>query len=297
MKLVARPGKTLQGEAAVPGDKSCSHRALILGAMADGQTDIHGLLESDDVLATARAVAAFGAEVEQVAPGHWRVRGAEWRSPAEPVDCGNSGTAVRLLMGAVAGMPGVAATFTGDASLRARPMFRATAPLMRMGARIDGGEHLPLRVEGATLGGIEHRNSPASAQVKSAILLAGLGTAAAVRVIEPMPSRDHSEIMLAAFGCDVSVDDTPEGWAVSLGARRAPKGCTLTIGADPSSAAFPLVAAAIVPGSSVTVRGILVNPLRTGLYETLETMGAEVELSHERLQSGEIVADIRLAYA
>ena len=297
MTLIARPGGPLAGEAAVPGDKSCSHRALILGAMASGQTDIHGLLESEDVLATARAVAAFGATVEQVGPGDWRVTGAAWNSPAEPVDCGNSGTTARLLMGAVAGMPGVAASFTGDASLSARPMRRVTAPLARMGARIDGDDHLPLRIEGGRLGGLDHRNSPPSAQVKSAILLAGLGTTASIRVLEPVPSRDHSEIMLAAFGCDVTVDDTPEGWAVSLGERRAPWGCGLAIGADPSSAAFPLVAAAIVPGSSVTVRGMIVNPLRTGLYETLETMGAQIELSNERLQSGEIIADIRLVHA
>ena len=297
MKLTARSGEPLHGEAAVPGDKSCSHRALILGAMAEGMTEIHGLLDSDDVLATARAVAAFGAVVEQAGPGHWRVTGGAWRSPTEPIDCGNSGTTARLLMGAVAGMPGVAATFTGDASLSARPMRRVTAPLARMGASIDDRDRLPLKVAGGELGGIEHRNVPPSAQVKSAILLAGLGTTAPVRVIEPVPCRDHSEIMLAAFGCDVAVDDTPDGWAVSLGERRAPRGCSLTIGADPSSAAFPLVAAAIVPGSSVTVRGILVNPLRTGLYETLETMGADIELSNERLQSGEIIADIRLAYA
>ena len=297
MKLTARSGRPLHGEAAVPGDKSCSHRALILGAMAEGVTEIHGLLDSDDVLATARAVAAFGASVDQVGPGHWRITGAAWRSPAGPIDCGNSGTTARLLMGAVAGMPGVAATFAGDASLTARPMRRVTLPLTRMGASIDDRDHLPLNVAGDQLGGIEHRNAPPSAQVKSAILLAGLGTTALVRVIEPVPSRDHSEIMLAAFGCDVSVDDTPDGWAVSLGARRAPKGCTLTIGVDPSSAAFPLVAAAIVPGSSVTVRGMIVNPLRTGLYETLETMGAKIELSNERLQSGEIIADIRLTHA
>ncbi|MGI8932367.1 MAG: 3-phosphoshikimate 1-carboxyvinyltransferase [Sphingomicrobium sp.] len=297
MKLVARSGGSLQGEAAVPGDKSCSHRALILGAMAEGETEIQGLLESDDVLATARAVAVLGATVERIDSGYWRVLGAPWRAPDDPVDCGNSGTAARLLIGAVAGKSGVAATIAGDASLSARPMRRVTVPLIRMGARIYGGEHLPLTVEGASLGGIEHRNAPASAQVKSAILLAGLGTAAPVRVIEPVPSRDHSEIMLAAFDCDVSVDDTPDGWAVSLGVRRAPKGCSIAIGADPSSAAFPLVAAAIVPGSAVFVRGMIVNPLRTGLYETLETMGAGIELSNERLQSGEIIADIRLAHA
>ena len=297
MNLTARAGEPLQGEAAIPGDKSCSHRALVLGAMAEGETVIHGLLEGEDVKATLRAALAFGADVERLDSGDWRVRGAEWRSPADPIDCANSGTAARLLIGAVAGMPGVAATFTGDASLNARPMRRVTAPLVRMGALIDGGEHLPLTVEGAQLGGIDHRNSPASAQIKSAILLAGLGTSALVRVIEPIPCRDHTEIMLAAFGCNVAVDDTPEGWAVSLGDRRKPKGCHLTIGADPSSAAFPLVAAAIVPGSSVVARGVIVNPLRTGLFETLEAMGARIELSNERLQSGEIVADILVTQA
>ena len=297
MTLIARAGGPLHGEAAIPGDKSCSHRALILGAMAEGETIIHDLLESEDVMATARAVASFGAKVECMDDGNWRVNGADWCSPDDPVDCGNSGTAARLLMGAVAGMPGVVATITGDASLSTRPLRRVTAPLARMGAAIGGDEHLPLTIEGAQLGGIEHRNSPASAQVKSAILLAGLGTAAPVRVIEPIPSRDHSEIMLAAFGCDVAVADTPEGWVVSLGERRSPKGCHLTIGADPSSAAFPLVAATIVPGSAVTARGVIVNPLRTGLYETLEAMGADILLSNERIQSGEIVADIRVAHA
>ncbi len=293
MKLVASPGGPLRGEAAVPGDKSCSHRALILGAMADGETQIHGLLESDDVLATARAVAAFGAEVEQVGPGHWRVRGAEWRSPEEPVDCGNSGTAARLLIGAVAGMPGVAATFTGDASLSARPMRRVTAPLARMGAIIDGGEHLPLAVEGTRLDGIEHRNAPASAQVKSAILLAGLGTAAPVRVIEPVPSRDHSENMLRAFGCDVLVD----GASIRLGARRTLFACPVSIPGDPSSAAFPLVAALLVPGSEVVVRSVMTNPLRTGLLKTLDKMGADIHLGNRRSVGGEPVADIRARYS
>jgi len=297
LKLAATPGSPLAGEAAIPGDKSCSHRALIFGAMADGETRIEGLLESADVLATARAVEAFGAKVERGEGGQWRVQGAPWRSPVEPVDCGNSGTAARLLMGAVAGMPGLKAIFTGDASLSARPMGRVTAPLARMGARIEGSDRLPIVVEGARLGGIDYRNVPASAQVKSAILLAGLRTEAQARVLEPMPSRDHSEIMLSIFGCDVSVDDTPEGWAVSLGDERGLSGRDLKIGADPSSAAFPLVAAAVVPGSNVMVRGIIVNPLRTGLYEVLETMGAEIELSGERIQSGEVVADIRIRHS
>ena len=297
MKLTAFPGSPLGGEAAIPGDKSCSHRALILGAMAKGETRIGGLLQSDDVMATAEALRAFAIAVDRKGDGDWAVKGGSWQSPAEPVDCGNSGTAARLLMGAVAGMPGVSATFTGDASLSARPMGRVTAPLARMGARIEGSDRLPIVVEGARLGGIDYPNDPASAQVKSAILLAGLGTDAQARVLEPMPSRDHSEIMLSIFGCDVSVDDTPEGWAVSLGDKRRLSGCNIKIGADPSSAAFPLVAAAIVPGSDVMVRGIIVNPLRTGLYEVLETMGADIELSNERIQSGEVVADIRIRHS
>jgi 3-phosphoshikimate 1-carboxyvinyltransferase len=297
VKLVATPGSALNGEAAIPGDKSCSHRALIIGAMASGETRIRGLLESDDVLATANAIKAFGIEAERLSAGEWRVQGGEWRSPDDTIDCGNSGTAARLLTGAVAGMPGVRATFTGDASLSVRPMKRVTAPLIRMGAGIEGGDRLPLTIEGARLGGIEHRNVPASAQVKSAILLAGLGTTAPVQVIEPIPSRDHSEIMLSRFGCDIDVDDTPDGWIVQLGGKRRPAGIELCISADPSSAAFPLVAAAIVPASEIVVRGMIVNPLRTGLYETLEAMGADIELTNERIQSGEIIADIRVRHA
>lgn len=297
MKLIATPGSPIKGEAAIPGDKSCSHRALILGAMAKGETRIHGLLESEDVLATARAIAAFGIEVDQVAGSEWIVRGGTWRSPDAPVDCGNSATAARLLMGAVGGMPGVRATFTGDGSLMARPMRRVTGPLARMGAKIGGGDRLPITIEGMPLGGIEHRNVPASAQAKSAILLAGIGTSAPVQIIEPIPSRDHSEIMLGQLGGEIAVHDTPDGWIVELGRRRSLAGAELSIGADPSSAAFPLVAAAIAPGSELIARGMIVNPLRTGLYETLEAMGADVELDNERIQSGEIVADIRLRHS
>jgi 3-phosphoshikimate 1-carboxyvinyltransferase len=292
MKLVAAPGAPLRGEAAIPGDKSCSHRALILGAMATGETHITGLLESDDVLTTARALEAFGASVERTGPGEWRVQGSQWRSPAQPIDCGNSGTAARLLIGAAAGVDGLVATFTGDASLSARPMRRITAPLERMGARFDGGDRLPLTVHGQRLAGIDFSNVPASAQVKSAILLAGLGTDAPVRIEEPIASRDHSEIMLRAFGADIGGGD-----AITLGAQRALTGCALSIAADPSSAAFPLVAAAIIPGSEVMVRNLLVNPLRTGLYEVLEAMGADLNLSNEHLASGEIVADLRLGFS
>ena len=278
MKLVARSGGALGGIADIPGDKSCSHRALILGAMASGTTRIAGLLESDDVVAMARAVAALGATVVQVGPGERRVTGSSWTSPAEPVDCGNSGTAARLLLGACAGVEGLTVTLTGDASLSKRPMRRVTAPLERMGSRFDGGDHLPITVHGQRLGAIHHINVPASAQVKSAILLAGVASGAAVSVEEPIPSRDHTEIMIGEFGDPLI-------------------GCDIAIASDPSSAAFPLVAAAILPGSEVTVRGLLVNPLRTGLFEVLKQMGADISLADEQLQSGEIVADLTLRHA
>lgn len=291
MSLTARPGGPLRGEVAIPGDKSCSHRALILGAMAEGETVIRGLLESDDVLATARAVAALGAEVERIG-GEWRVRGAAWQSPHSAIDCGNSGTAARLLMGAIAGREGLRATLTGDASLSARPMRRVTAPLELMGARVDGGERLPLTVTGARLGPIACRNVPASAQVKSAILLAGLGTAASVEIVEPVPSRDHSEIMLRQFSVDVEIDDGADGCRVRLGEHRQLQRAEITVAADPSSAAFPLVAAALVSGSAITVRGMNLNPLRTGLYRTFTAMGADIAIELERRVSGEIVGDV-----
>ena len=266
------------GVANIPGDKSCSHRALILGALAQGTTRISGLLESDDARATAAAVAALGATVERIAPGEWTVHGAPWTSPDAPLDCGNSGTSARLLLGACAGVAGLSVTLTGDASLSKRPMRRVTAPLERMGARFAGGDHLPITVHGEKLGAIHHLNVPASAQVKSALLLAGVTSGAAVSIDEPVTSRDHTEIMLRLFGDPLT-------------------GCEVAIASDPSSAAFPLVAAAIVPGSEVVVRGLLVNPLRTGLFEVLEDMGAEVVLTNERLQSGEIVADLTLRHA
>ena len=287
-KLTARPGNALTGIVAIPGDKSSSHRALILAAMAEGVSVINNLNEAEDVMRTMRAVEAFGATVARDGE-RWRVRGGKWRSPDAPIDCGNSGTTARLLIGAVAGMEGVSATFIGDASLSARPMRRIVAPLTRMGARIEGGDTLPLIVHGGRLGGIDFTNVPASAQVKSAILLAGLGGSSPVRIAEPVASRDHTEIMLGEFGC--VVED-----GVVLGAQRTLKGCEITVGADPSAAAFALTAAAMIPGSSVTVRDMLVNPSRTGLYEVLEEMGAAVELANERIVSGEIIADVTIGH-
>lgn len=279
----------LTGEIHVPGDKSMSHRALILGALAKGETRISGLLDGDDVLRTADAVRAFGAEVERIGPGEWRVRGAEWRSPAAPVDCGNSGTGARLLMGAAAGCP-IAATFTGDASLSSRPMERVLAPLRSMGARTEGST-LPVTIHGGKLHGIRFVNEKASAQVKSAILLAGLKAEGAVEVIEPRRSRDHSENMLRAFGCDVDV----EGESIRLGKRRDLVATEVAIPGDPSSAAFPIVAALLVPGSHVIIRDVMVNPLRTGVFRTLIEMGADLRLENKRMEGGEQVADVTVA--
>jgi len=286
VELTGSPSRALVGDIAVPGDKSMSHRALILGGMAEGETRIRGLLGGDDVLRTASAVRALGAEVDRLGPGEWRVRGAEWRSPAAPIDCGNSGTGARLLMGAVAGYP-IVVTFTGDASLSRRPMARVLDPLRRMGAGADGST-LPVTIRGGKLQGIRIVNEKASAQVKSAILLAGLRAQGEVEVIEPHRSRDHSENMLRAFGCEVEVD----GGRVRLGERRALSATVVDIPGDPSSAAFLVVAALLVPGSQVQIRNVMVNPLRTGLLTTLLEMGADVALENQRSCGGESVADI-----
>ena len=276
----------LRGDIEVPGDKSMSHRALILGGMASGETHVRGLLEGDDVLHTADAVRALGAEVERLGPGEWRVRGADWKTPAAPVDCGNSGTGARLLMGAAAGYP-IEVTFTGDASLSKRPMARVTDPLRAMGARAEGST-LPVTIHGGGLRGISFVNEKASAQVKSAILLAGLRAQDDIEVIEPRASRDHTENMLRAFGCDVESD----GEVIRLGEKRALTGTGIEIPGDPSSAAFPIVAALIVRGSQVRIRNVMTNPLRTGLLKTLIEMGADIQLENARTHGGEAVADV-----
>jgi len=290
--LKARRGGSLRGLARIGGDKSCSHRALILAAMAEGETFVNGLSDCEDVQRTVAALFAFGCTIEPQGDG-WRVRSGPWASPDTQIDCGNSGTTARLLMGAVAGMEGVSATFAGDASLAKRPMRRVSEPLRRMGAEIDEGDTLPLSITGRRLGGIDHQNVPASAQVKSALLLAGLSTDAPVRIVEPIQSRDHSEIMLAEFGATVVREDG----SVELGECRELRGTTIEIGADPSSAAYPILGAAIVPGSDVTVLGMNVNPLRTGFVEQLERMSAGLQLSNESVKSGEIVADVRVRHS
>lgn len=291
----ARPSGPLQGRVRAPGDKSMSHRAMILGAMASGETQVEGLLEGDDVLATARAAAAFGASVERLGEGRWRIIGrGRLRSPDGVIDCGNAGTGVRLLMGAAAGYP-LSATFDGDASLRKRPMGRVTDHLERMGARFDwSGARglLPAILTGGRLTAIDHVQSVASAQVKSAILLAGLNAEGVTSVTEPEKSRDHTERMLRAFGAEIDVEDHGEGWLVRLRGGQGLHGATVSVPGDPSSAAFPLAAGLIVPGSEVTVDGVMLNPLRTGLFETWREMGADLTISNRRSSGGEEVGDV-----
>ncbi len=291
-RLKSAPSGALRGRVRAPGDKSISHRSLILGGLASGVTEIEGLLEGDDVLATSRAVAAFGAEVERRGGGRWRVSGlGGFEQPVSVIDCGNSGTGVRLLMGAAAGFA-MAARFDGDASLRKRPMGRVTGPLTDMGAKFETqeGGRLPLTLHGGALKAIDYRLPVASAQVKSAILLAGLRAAGCTTVIEPEPTRDHSERMLRAFGVQVEVRDLPDGRHIRL----TPGPLTATavrVPGDPSSAAFPIVAGLLVPGSEVTVEGVLLNPLRTGLLDTLIEMGADLSING-RDAGGERIGDV-----
>jgi 3-phosphoshikimate 1-carboxyvinyltransferase len=292
--LTARPGSVLQGRTRAPGDKSISHRALILGALAVGETAIEGLLEGEDVLATARAMAAFGAEIERLGGGRWRLRGSgALAEPADIIDCGNSGTGARLMLGAAAGFA-LTATFTGDQSLRGRPMLRVLRPLGEMGASFlsrDGGR-LPLTLKGGGLSGVTYRLPEPSAQVKSAVLLAGLNARGVTEVIEPEATRDHTERMLRAFGAVVDVEDAADGRHITLAGGQRLAGAAISVPGDPSSAAFPLVAALITPGSEVTVTGVLLNPLRTGLLQTLREMGADLTVANERDEGGERVGDV-----
>ena len=287
-RLTAHPHGPLRGVVAAPGDKSISHRALILGALARGVTEIEGLLEGDDVRRTASAMQAFGARVERLGVGRWQVEGAgRLVEPADVVDCGNAGTGARLIMGAVAGFP-LSATFTGDASLRSRPMGRVLKPLGMMGVTWTGrhGDRLPLSLRGGDLRPIRYRLPEASAQVKSAILLAGLGANGETQVIEPTPTRDHTERMLRAFGAEVSVDDTPEGRVIGLRGGQPLTGAPVQVPGDPSSAAFAIVAALITYGSAVTVTRVLLNPLRIGLIETLQEMGADLTIGERAGERG-----------
>ncbi len=292
----------LQGVAAVPGDKSISHRALIFGAMAVGETRVTGLLEGQDVLDTAAAMRAFGATVVREGEGAWTVQGVGvggFAEPADVIDCGNSGTGVRLIMGCMATTP-ITATFTGDASLRKRPMGRVTDPLALFGARAFGrkGGRLPMTVVGAADPvPVRYALPVASAQVKSAVLLAGLNAPGETVVIEREPTRDHSERMLVGFGADLTVRKSEEGQVITLVGRPELRPQTVAVPRDPSSAAFPTCAALIVEGSDIRVPGVSQNLTRNGLYLTLVEMGAKIDFENPREEGGEPVADLRVRFS
>ena len=292
----------LKGEAHVPGDKSISHRSLIFGAMAVGETVITGLLEGEDVLDTAKAMQAFGAEVNRDEDGTWHVHGVGVGGFAEPdnvIDCGNSGTGVRLIMGAMA-TTNITATFTGDASLNSRPMARVTDPIALFGATSVGrsGGRLPMTIVGAADPvPVRYTTPMPSAQVKSAVLLAGLNAPGETVVIEKEATRDHTERMLAGFGADITSVDTEEGRVITLKGRPELKPQTIVVPRDPSSAAFPVCAALIVEGSDVLVPNIGLNPTRAGLFETLRDMGADLTYENLREEGGEPVADLRAKFS
>ncbi len=295
--LGAHPAGPLSGTICVPGDKSISHRALMLSALAIGETRITGLLEGEDVLRTASAMRALGAQVAQDSPGRWRVTGVGiggLREPEEVLDMGNSGTAARLLAGLLATHP-IVCILTGDASLRRRPMARVTEPLRQTGAQFAAraGGRLPLAVIGtAHAMPLRHRMTVASAQVKSAILLAGLNARGQTRVEEPVPTRDHTERMLRHFGAVLTVEQADGCRIITLTGQPELMAADIAVPGDPSSAAFPLVAALLAPGSRVTVRGVGLNTLRTGLFDALRAMGARLASQNERIEGGEPVGDI-----
>ncbi len=298
--VTAAPSEGLSGQALIPGDKSMSHRALLLSALAIGEASIEGLLEGEDVLRTAAALKACGVPIERSEAGVWRVSGrgvGGLREPTEVLDLGNSGTGVRLLMGVLAGQP-FRAFLTGDASLNRRPMNRVTDPLSQMGvtASLRGDRFLPLLLEGPErLLPITYEMPVASAQVKSAVLLAGLAAPGSTGVIETQATRDHSERMLRHLGARVTVEDLQGGAKeIRVTGEQELKARDIEVMADPSSAAFPAVAAAILPGSEVTLPAVGTNPLRSGLYQTLEEMGAEIASTNQRDCSGEPVADLTI---
>ncbi|HVP83897.1 MAG TPA: 3-phosphoshikimate 1-carboxyvinyltransferase [Rhizomicrobium sp.] len=298
--LTARGAGPLRGEAPVAGDKSISHRALILGALAVGETRITGLLEAEDVLNTAEAMRAFGATVTRDGPGTWRVNGVGvggFAAPAATLDFGNSGTGSRLVMGAMATTP-IRAAFTGDASLRKRPMKRVLDPLTQFGATYDNAT-MPLTVTGANPAlCIDYEVTVASAQVKSALLLAALNAAGRTRIVQRALTRDHTEKMLKAFGADIRVNALADGGEeILLMGEAELKPCAVEVPRDPSSAAFPLVAALIVPGSELVIPSVLLNARRIGLIDTLKEMGADIQIANVRESGGEKIGDLVVRYS
>jgi 3-phosphoshikimate 1-carboxyvinyltransferase len=296
--LASRKSGGLAGTVAIPGDKSISHRAVIFGGLASGRTRISGLLEGEDVLNSVKAMRALGARVGKIG-GEWIVDGAgngALLAPSEPLDFGNSGTGCRLFMGLL-GAYDFPSTFVGDASLSKRPMGRVLDPLRAMGCQVlaeQPGGRLPVTLRGAqTANPIEYRLPVASAQVKSAVLLAGLNAPGVTTVIEPVMTRDHTEKMLKGFGADLDVSTGRDGIRrIAVAGQGALKGCDVTVPGDPSSAAFPLVAALIVPGSQVRIPNVLMNPTRTGLLHTLLEMGGDIAIDNARVSGGEDVADL-----
>ena len=296
---------SLSGRVRVPGDKSISHRSLMLSALAVGESTVEGLLEGEDVLATAAAMRAMGADIKRGDDGRWTIHGVGvggLLQPSSALDMGNSGTSTRLLMGLVASHP-IVASFTGDASLSKRPMNRVIEPLSLMGAEFTSspgangeGGRLPLMLRGICPAvPIDYRLPVASAQVKSAILLAGLNTPGLTRVIEPIPTRDHSERMLKGFGADLSVELEADGARIiAIRGEAELKPQHIIVPGDPSSAAFPVVAALLVPGSDVIVENVGLNPTRAGLFEVLRRMGGQIDYLDEREVGGEPVADLRV---
>lgn len=294
-------GLSLHGKIQIPGDKSISHRALMLGALAQGETQIQGLLLGEDPRSTAECFRALGAEISPLNTELVKVQGIGLGNLQEPLDvlnAGNSGTTLRLMLGILASHPGRFFTVTGDSSLRSRPMSRVVKPLQQMGATIWGRKDnslAPLAIQGQQLQGITYHSPIASAQVKSCILLAGLMAEGETTVIEPALSRDHSERMLQAFGANLSVD--PEQNSVTISPGATLQGQTVIVPGDISSAAFWLVAGAIVPGSELLVENVGINPTRTGILEVLEMMGADIQPENQRIVAGEPVADLRVKYS
>lgn len=295
--LIARPSQGLLGRALLPGDKSLSHRALMFGLLAAGESRIEGLLEGADVMNTAGAVTLLGANCERLGSSQWCVQGrgiGALTEPADVLDMGNSGTAARLLLGILAGHP-IFAVMTGDASLRGRPMGRVSGPLGEMGAQISTreGGRLPLAIKGAPhTRAITYKLPVASAQVKSAILLAGLNAQGKTTVIEPEPTRDHTERLLRYLGAEVEVEDSAEGRHIFLTGQPELKPGHFIVPGDPSSAAFPAVAALLLDGSEITLPSVGINPFRTGLYTTLKEMGADLSFTNQRDAAGEPIADL-----
>ncbi len=298
LQFVVRPGGALSGVTSAPGDKSISHRAVMLGSLAEGVTQITGFLQGEDSLATLRAFRAMGVEISDPEGGELEVEGVGLGGlcrPQTPLDLGNSGTSMRLLAGILSGQA-FDSELTGDASLLKRPMSRVAAPLSLMGARIDtaAGGRAPLRIQGGRqLVGIEYPMPMASAQVKSCLLLAGLYAQGETAVIEPAPTRDHTERMLRAFGVKVDIQDA----RVAISSGQGLKGTTIAVPGDISSATFLLVAATLMPGSDLTIQGVGINPTRDGVLRILALMGADIEILNCREQGGEPVADLRVRSA